>query len=161
MKSTARGRFRRAATKGAFRYSGCGLNDIYLTSGFVEKETPRGRAVSIADLDGLHRAIGADLVKRRKRLNGREIRFLRGQMDLTQAELAQLIGCDVQQIARYEKDQNAAPGAADRLLRMMYREHLGTSVKVRETLEAIGALPSSAGRRNFFAATNRGWRLAA
>ena len=58
-------------------------------------------------------------------------------MNLTQSKLARLVGCDAQQVARYEKGQNRMPGAVDRLLRMLYREHVEDPVFVEDFLEAI------------------------
>src|SRR5208282_6938889 len=73
------------------QYLGCGLDNIWLASGY-HKETVDGEMViTVRDLDGLHKAIGRFLVKRKKLFNGKEIRFLRQQMDLTQSELARLI----------------------------------------------------------------------
>ncbi|MBM3570193.1 MAG: helix-turn-helix domain-containing protein [Alphaproteobacteria bacterium] len=144
----------------SFRYRGCGLDDVYLVSGFEVKETPHGKAVSIRDLDGLHRAIGLDLVDRRKPLSGKDIRFLRADMDLTQVELARMFGCDSQQVARYEKGENRIPGPADRLLRMIYRNHVGGDVDVRAFLKALDRLDERTAKRRVYAATKTGWKLA-
>ena len=114
------------------------------------------------NFDGLLEAIGRSLVRRKKLLSGKEIRFLRQQMDLTQSKLARLVGCDAQQIARYEKGQNRMPGAVDRLLRMLYREHLHDPVFVQEFLEAVDQLDSRMADRQVFAETpDGGWRNAA
>jgi hypothetical protein len=45
----------------------------------------------IHDPDGWHRAIGKYLALKKKALSGKEIRFLRKQIDLTQSELAVLL----------------------------------------------------------------------
>ena len=49
-----------------YHYSECGLDNIYLYNGFEFVETPRGRAVNIRDIEGLHRAIGLILVRDKK-----------------------------------------------------------------------------------------------
>ncbi len=74
--------------KGIYRYKGCGLDDVYLASGYEIEETPYGSGVIIRNLQSLHVQIGLHLIKHRKKLAGKEIRFLRHQMDLTQSELA-------------------------------------------------------------------------
>ena len=102
------------AAKRPYHYKGCGLDDIYLLSGYERKMTAHGMSVTIKNLDGLLRVIGDTLVARKKILDGKEIRFLRHQMDITQSELARLFGCDAQQVARYEKGQSKIPGPADR-----------------------------------------------
>ena len=142
-------------------YTACGLDDIYLLSGYEVRQTPDGETVTIKNLDGLHEAIGRFLVNQKKLLNGKEIRFLRRQMDLTQSEMARLFGCDAQQIARYEKNENKMPGPADRLLRMIYQEHVNRSIQVLELLHAIDELDSKLRDKKVFEETPTGWRKAA
>ena len=55
---------------------------------------------------------------------GKEVRFLRKLLDLTQAELALWIGYHSQQIARWEKGQGVINPAADRFLRVIYTASL-------------------------------------
>src|SRR5947209_2950954 len=89
------------------RYTGCGLDDIYLLSGYeVHPDTGYGRSVSVKDLDALRRVIGEQLIRKKKFLRGKELRFLRTEMDLTQSELGRLIGYSDQQVARWEKDHS-------------------------------------------------------
>ena len=143
------------------QYLGCGLDNIWLASGYHTDEVDGEASIIVRDLDGLHIAIGRSLVKRKKILSGKEIRFLRQQMDLTQSELARLIGCDAQQIARYEKGQNRMPGPADRVLRMLYREHLNDTCSTRAILEALDELDGRMDERQIFIETADGWKSAA
>ncbi len=146
-----------AEIKEPIPYTGCGLDDIWLVSGY-EIETFDGEdAISVRDLDGLHAAIGRSLVRRKKLLTGKEIRFLRVQMDLSQSKLARLVGCDAQQIARYEKGQNKMPGAVDRILRMLYLQHLDDPVAVQSFLETLDQLDSRLRDKQVFTATPDGW----
>ena len=103
-----------------YRYAECGLDDVYLLNGFKMKETPYGKGVTITDIDGLHRAIGVFLVHERKTLSPKELKFLRKQMGLTQAELGSKIGQSAQQVARWEKGSCEIPGPAERLIRIIY-----------------------------------------
>lgn len=147
--------------KEPIQYTGCGLDNIWLSSGYHVEEVDGENFIRISDLDGLHSAIGRSLTKRKKLMNGKEIRFLRQQMDLTQSELARLIGCDPQQIARYEKGENKIPGPADRLLRMLAREHFNDTIFVRSILEALDQLDGKMDDRQVFTATSDGWKNAA
>lgn len=155
------GRARGARRKAPLHYTMCGLDDVFLQNGYKRYLTPEGSGVAVANLDGLHRAIGLHIVARKILLSGKEIRFLRTQMDLTQSELARLIGCDTQQIARYEKGENRIPGPADRLLRMIYRNILDGEIAVREILEALDAMDARESGRQVFTSTPDGWRAAA
>lgn len=143
------------------QYLGCGLDDIWLASGYEIEEIDGEQAITVKNLDGLLAAIGQSLVKRKKLLTGKEIRFLRRQMDLTQSKLARLVGCDAQQIARYEKGQNKINGPTDRLIRMLYRSHLNDETSVLDILEALDELDGRMGDRHVFKETKGVWRDAA
>jgi putative transcriptional regulator len=143
------------------RYTGCGLDDIWLASGYETEELDGETVISVNDLDGLLVAIGRYLVQRKKILSSKEIRFLRLQMDLTQSGLARLVGCDAQQIARYEKGQNKMPGSVDRLLRMLYREHLNDPIFVQEFLAMVDDMDGRMTDKQVFEPTSEGWKIAA
>lgn len=56
-----------------YHYTECGLKNVYLLNGFNTIETPQGKAVSIHDIFGLHRAIGILIITTQKDLTGDEI----------------------------------------------------------------------------------------
>ncbi|MES1192663.1 MAG: helix-turn-helix domain-containing protein [Steroidobacter sp.] len=121
-----------------YHYKACGLDDVYLLSGYEIYNTHYGPGVSVRDVDALHRAIGEYLTKHKKILNGKEVRFLRKQMDLTQSDLGKFLGVTDQQVARYEKGESKKmPGAADAVLRMLYLEHVGGNISIRELLTEL------------------------
>ena len=144
-----------------FHYTMCGLDDVYLLNGYRMHRTREGHGISITNVDDLHRAIGRRIVDHKKLLAGKELRFLRAQLDLTQSELARLIGCDAQQIARYEKGENKIPGPADRLLRMIYLSHIDDGVDVRVVLQSLDELDVRPSEDQVFKVTPEGWRSAA
>lgn len=147
--------------KAPYHYRGCGLDDVWLMSGYDVEEVDGERAVSIRNLEGLWEAIATFLVTRKKVLKGKEIRFLRTQINLTQSELARMLGCDSQQVARYEKGENKMPGPADRVLRMLVREHYDGEVSAKDLLRALDALDATIGDRQFFGETPDGfWKAA-
>jgi len=103
-----------------YHYKEGGLDGIYLLNGFAVEEHDGEEHVSIVDVPGLHKAIGRHIVLNRKALAPREIRFLRKSMDLTQAELADKLGCNSQSVARWEKGEVSIPGAPEKLLRIVF-----------------------------------------
>jgi len=111
------------AAQEPFRYLASGLDNVFLTSGYVRKERAGQWTTAVEDVDGLHKAIAKHLVLRRKELNGREVRFLRKHLELTQAELGKLFGVTDQTIARYEKGETKFDGTADMLLRLLVAGH--------------------------------------
>jgi transcriptional regulator with XRE-family HTH domain len=60
------------------------------------------------------------IVDKSATLNGRELRFLRQMMCLSQVDLAQRLGTTEQTLARWEKRQVPFPATADKLLRVFY-----------------------------------------
>jgi DNA-binding transcriptional regulator YiaG len=147
-----------------YQYRACGLDDIYLLSGFERTETSYGPGVTINDVPGLHRAIGLRLVMEAKPLSPREFRFLRKEMDLTQEALAQMLRVDAQTVARYEKDQTSIPGSTDKILRAMFLVHSmpiedrqEILEEIKDVLEAKRAESQRSVRRGFKHDPNRGW----
>jgi len=72
-----------------YHYTESGLDNIYLEGGVSFHKTVYGKGVSIADTEGLHKAIGRWLIQLPKPLNGAELRFLRLEMETTQKDLAE------------------------------------------------------------------------
>lgn len=147
--------------KEPLHYPECGLDDVYLLNGYETVETPYGSGIAVKDVDALREAIAWHLATRKKALTGKEIRFLRKQLDLTQSELARLLGVDAQTVARWEKGTSAIPGPAEALLRLLYVEHAHDAVKVHDLLQRLDALDAGVSDRKIFETTEGGWRAAA
>jgi len=102
-------------------YTECGLDNIYLKNGFrLYREDDGEESLSISDVDGLHRAIGLHIVLEKKAPSPKEMRFLRDELDMSQAELARILGVSDQSVARWEKGHCEANGGAVFALRMIY-----------------------------------------
>ncbi len=127
--------------KKLYHYKTCGLDNIYLRNGVSVVQTPRGEGVHIQDVEGLHRAIGTMLVLERKYLDGKEFRFLRHELRMTQQSLAMLLGVDVQSVARWEKNKTAGPipGPAQNIIRLAYWEKINGNTEIIKSLERIAA----------------------
>jgi len=143
-------------------YRGCGLPNIYLSNGYTEIGTPYGKSVSIDDVEGLHRAIGMEIVNKEPTLSGPEFRFLRKELQLSQDKLGGLLGRDSQTIALWEKEKGDLPKMADMLLRAIYTEHLNENVQIMNMIERLNELDriERDERRFEFAETDEGWRAA-
>lgn len=106
-----------------YHYKDSGLDRVFLVNGYEVHATPHGDAVSIHDVDGLHRAIARAVVRSPKPIDGAEFRFLRKHLDLSQKALANLIGAEEQNLYRWERFRSkAVPGMADRLIRVLFQE---------------------------------------
>jgi putative transcriptional regulator len=149
-------------TSGFYHYTECGMDNIYLVNGYSFVDAPRGRQVKIKDVDGLHDAIGKMLVAEKKNLNGKEIRFLRHEMLMSQATLAHLLEVDEQTVARWEKSKTEIPKPAEALIRLLYREHVGDDPtrpsEVRKSLETIARLENEIDGTVTFRKGSNKWR---
>jgi len=143
-------------------YNDCGLDDVYLLGGYERIETPYGAGIVVKDLDDLHNAITLYLVSEKKVLSGKELRFLRKQLNLTQAELGRRLRLSDQQVARWEKEQCEISGPADLLLRLLCAKHLGVNVDAAlDQMERLIERDTPVDERAVFTPTPDGWQKAA
>lgn len=146
-----------------YQYTECGLDNIYLINGFEPVDTPRGRGVHIQNVEGLHLAIGRMLVRERRNLTGKEFRFLRHEINLTQQNLALVLGVNVQAVARWEKEKikGGIPGPAQRLIRLLYEEHTKGNKQIMGPLQKLAELDeimNEEGEIMDFVDTEDGWQ---
>ena len=146
-----------------YHYTESGLRNVWLANGFKAQKTDYGKGVSFENVEGLHRAIGHSICINSPRLKGAEFRFLRHELDLSQAALAGLLGNDAQSVALWEKGKVKVPKWADRHTRALYREHVGENIKIRALVETAAKLEAEKPRNVRFEAreTARGWTLKA
>jgi putative transcriptional regulator len=125
----------------AYHYTECGLDNIWLEGGVTIHETAYGKGVSIRDTEGLHKAIGQWLIATPKPLNGAEVRFIRLEMELTQKNLAAIVGTTEQSLRLWEKNRKKPiPGPADRLLRGLFKEYLNGDGSLRRIVDRLATL---------------------
>ena len=105
-----------------YHYVECGLDDVWLVNGHRFRESDRGNTVSASDIDALHEAIGIHLCNNRRVLTGREIRFLRHEMLMSQSILAQFLDVRELTINRWKTGKTSMPRAAEVLIRHLYME---------------------------------------
>ena len=124
-----------------YHYTECGLDYVYLLNGFEIVETPQGSAISIRNIDALHQVIGEFLYDQNAGLGGKEIRFLRSEMEMSQQTFAHLFSVDERTVSRWETEAISMPKQADALLRLLYEEHanLGNE-SIKDILERIADL---------------------
>jgi len=142
-------------------YTDSGLDNVVLESGYREVNTEYGNGVSIDNLDALHLAIGKWLLNFPKQLNGAEFRFLRHEMDLSQARLAYLLGEKEQNIGRWERARTRPVNpSADKVIRVLYSEFIGGNQTLRELIEKLAERDERQAEELRLRATSRGgWAL--
>ena len=143
-----------------YQYTDCGLDNVWLINGYKAWGTPYGEATAVESADQLHRAIALFLVNRKPRLSGGEFRFIRRELYLSQAELAQILGNDAQSVARWEKS-GRIPRMAERFLRALYREHAEGNAGIRELVARLSDERREGKERLVFEDTEIGWQARA
>ena len=139
-----------------FHYTDCGLRNVWLANGYREIATDYGKAVSIENVEGLHRVIGELLAKCKPRLTGTEFRFLRKELGLSQAKFGQAFDYDAQTVALWER-KGRLPKWADRMIRLMYLEGVEEGYKVKELIERLNDSDRADTEKQIFQETKKGW----
>ncbi|MBS0419206.1 MAG: helix-turn-helix domain-containing protein [Proteobacteria bacterium] len=123
-----------------YHYRECGLPNVHLTNGYREVATPYGKGFSIEAVEDLHTTLALSLVEEKPSLTGPEARFIRKLLELTQAQLAELLGIDDQSVRRWEKLEHV-PKQADHAIRLVFRDLTGQSTKpLADIVRQIGTL---------------------
>lgn len=144
-----------------YHYTESGLPYVYLANGYTVEEGPFGETVSITDVDSLHRAIARWIVENLPSLRGRELRFLRMELGLTQTAMAQRLGVTEQTISLAERSpEKELPGYTDRLLRIESEAWLDGHKALTQALQQIHAATGRAEAEGRFAHAPDGWEPA-
>ena len=142
-----------------YHYKTSGLDDVYLLNGYEVIKYGDEEAISIHDIDGLHQVISLALVQQEARLTGREFRFLRIELDLSQKALAVWFDMTDQSVANWEK-KDRVPQWADMIIRALYVESLGEDSEVRDTLEMLSKVDRAIHRGEIFVEeSEEGWAI--
>lgn len=145
-----------------FHYTSCGLQNVWLKNGYTEIQTDYGPATSIHDIEGLHKVIGLNLVNTKPKLSGAEVRFLRKELDLPQGQLASLLGVSEVTVRGWENHRTKITKPADKLLRMLYVEHVTGQSRVRGLIDDLAKLNRKVHSiRLEMEETESGWKTAA
>lgn len=142
-----------------YHYRGAGLDNVYLKNGFREIEYGNEKAVSVENIEGLHRAIAAKLIHKPAALTGQEFRFLRIEMNLSQHRLGELLGAGEQSVRQWEHDKTkSVNGSAERLVRALGSERLlNQHGKIANLLEELAELDQKVMELMYFAEHASRW----
>jgi DNA-binding transcriptional regulator YiaG len=122
--------------KKQLHYTACGLDNVWLENGFMVKPSALGEVVSVQDADGLHHLLAMTLVQQPGLLTGKEFRFLRVQLGLSQEALGQLLDFSENAVSLWER-KDTVPLTCDHWLRMCVWAKLAGNTKVADALERI------------------------
>lgn len=103
----------------AYRYDECGLDNVVL-EGLAVCNGDEGETVfTIPNINGLHRVLTAAVAAKPTGMTGRELRFVRTELGLTQAELAGIVNKDGQTVGRWERGETPIDPTAETVVRLL------------------------------------------
>lgn len=138
-------------------YTQCGLDNVWLENGFTVISTPYGKGLAIEDAIGLHQVLALDLTKKKGSITGKELKFLRIVIDLSQEGLGRLLGATEQSVSLWERT-GKVPKNSDSLTRMLVSEKLNGNCKVTEIIERINTVERICNQRIVARETKHKWR---
>lgn len=114
----------------AYRYTECGLDNVVIHGAKMIVDDDGEEVVYIPNITGLHKLITEIILTRGSSMTGQELRFLRTEMGMTQAELAQLVHREPLSISRWERGECPIDSNAEALIRL----HTAQRLKIRKVL---------------------------
>jgi DNA-binding transcriptional regulator YiaG len=112
----------------AYHYTESGLDNVLIYGMMPCIDDDGDEVVTIPNIVGLHRTIAEQIVEHQAGMSGKELRFLRTEMGMTQAELAKVVHHDAQSVARWEKSECPLDPVAEALIRLLAIQRLRLKV---------------------------------
>ena len=108
-----------------YRYEESGLDNVVI-HGMPTRVDDMGDTVySLPNINALHKILSQAIVTRSHGITANELRFLRTEIGLTQAELAVHVKKDHQTIGRWERGEKPIDQNAELVIRLLAAERLG------------------------------------
>lgn len=109
----------------AYHYLESGLDHVFLIGLDTTVDDVGDDCITIPNIKYLHREIALGLVLQEGAMSGAELRFLRHELGLTQAELGKILGKEGQTIGRWERTEHPMEAAEETVLRQLVVQRLG------------------------------------
>lgn len=131
-----------------YKYTESGLDNVILKIDDRELLVDEGgeQVIRIPAINILHHYIAQGIVCAPGTLTGREVKFLRTEMGLTQGQLGRLLHRDGQSIGRWERDESPLEPMLDMAIRQLVTEKLGLEIPAFEKLSEL-VTPDTGPRR--------------
>jgi DNA-binding transcriptional regulator YiaG len=127
-----------------YRYDITGLDNVLLVGLELGEDEDGDPVVTIKNVNLLHRAIVHALAIKPCAMTGKELRFARTELGLTQAALSDLIHVDIQKIGRWERGEYPLDTTAEIVIRMLMLQH-ASSTKTLPPIDEISVWVGTAG----------------
>ena len=107
-----------------YKYTECGLDNVTIKNMPVVIDDAGDEMYEIRNILGLHKVIAACIIRHPHSISPNELRFLRTEMGMTQAELAAIVKKDHQTVGRWERGEKPIDQNAEVLIRLLCAERL-------------------------------------
>lgn len=139
-----------------YHYRECGLDNVWLSNGYKVKETSYGEAVAVVDVDGLLAALALNLTEKKGQLTGKEFRFLRLWLCMSQEGIARLMSVQEQSVSLWERTGRVTK-SGDTLVRLLVLERLNGDGKIEEIISRINTVERLVNQKIVARATQHKW----
>lgn len=126
-----------------FHYTACGLSNVYIEGLNEVMDHAGNETVTIPGINQLHKVICEGIVCHDNSINGEELRFLRSEMGMTQAELATFLHCAPLTVGRWERGEVEIGGSNEALIRMLAIEKLELQIEKSVSQISAASIPSA------------------
>lgn len=121
-----------------YHYTECGLPNVWI-QGIRELDDDGEETIRISNVHGLHKLIAEGILGSDGCLTGPELRYLRSEMSMTQAQLGSLLHRERLTVSRWERGESTMDGSAEALLRIYTTIKLGLGGVDDAMVEQISA----------------------
>jgi transcriptional regulator with XRE-family HTH domain len=128
-----------------YLYTESGLDNVIIEGVSFVTDDAGDETITIPGIGELHRVIAHGIVMLPSKISGKELRFLRTEMGMTQAELAEMLRVSMLTVSRWEREENPITDSAEMLIRLLANEKLQLDAKigVESVSEKVMQVPRS------------------
>ncbi len=114
----------------SYRYTECGVDNVVIEGLEIVTDDAGEQVYCIPNIVSLHRAIAHAIVTQETGLSGRELRFLRTEMGLSQAALGEILKVSRLTLNRWEHGKTDIAANAEVVIRMLAAERLNIDAEL-------------------------------
>ena len=114
----------------AYHYTESGLDNVFIEGVLQGPDHTDEDSITIPAIGLLHKVIAEGIVTHPAKMTGQELRFLRSEMGLTQAQLGQVLKVVLLTVSRWERNAPPIQDGAEMLVRLLAVEALGLDVEL-------------------------------
>jgi len=122
-----------------YHYTESGLNNIYLNNGYQYADD----SLLLEDRWNLHYVIACKLIEKKGKLSPKEFKYLRNEINATQATLANALGVCESTVRNWERGRSEISPIADRMIRLIYRSCADDKVDLIELVNNLSGSTQS------------------